>query len=82
MMPSLDLLCFESTTRHRDGSRRSDFDKIFFELLFRDDDDGILVCRAVSRIVGRDDLDSIETPNCQWILDADLWELVVAAVKC
>jgi hypothetical protein len=68
--------------RHLDGSRRSNFNKIIFELLFRDDDDGTLVSLAVSRLVGRDDFDSVETPNCQWILDADIGALLVAAVKC
>jgi hypothetical protein len=63
-----------------DGNSRVFWRKVPVELAFRDDDDGTHVLRAVSRLVGCDDLDFVETPDCRWIRQADIRVLLVAAV--
>jgi hypothetical protein len=51
------------------------------ELVFRDDDNFTHCVPAVSRLVGCDDVDFVETPDCQWILNADtIGVLLIAAV--
>jgi hypothetical protein len=51
------------------------------ELVFRDDDNFTHCVPAVSPLVGCDDVDFVETPDCRWILNAEtIGVLLVAAV--
>jgi hypothetical protein len=51
------------------------------ELVFRDDDNFTHCVPAVSRLVGCDDVDFVETPDCRWIVNAEtIGVLLVAAV--
>jgi hypothetical protein len=72
------LLGVNDFIREVDGKREGR--KFIVELSFRDDDDGTHVFRAISRLVGYNDLDFVQTPGCRWILHADIGVLLVAAV--
>jgi hypothetical protein len=62
------------------GSTRGHRKKVMVELVFRDDDNFTHCVPAVSRLVGCDDVDFVETPDCRWIPKADtIGVLLVAA---